>query len=545
MGHGEDAYSAGRELAALHPGLLATAWLGILRGVLSLGLALGFASCQGSAEQAPDMGSACLGIPPTGRCLDRQTLATCVVVTNGEPSLVQNTCAAGYTCVSAGDQSSCKLTSTCREGQTRCSSTSVQQLCQGGVFQDRTCLGGTECRTFPGLGGNCILPGSGVTAQGTLHYERRQPNASLSGYTAPAATAAAGVFIALVDGSEVLGSGFSNEQGQFTISGYRAPGAGGQVIYIPLAFFPDDGPAYGVAIPSDGATSTAPAMWSFSTSNLPAPQGGVIPVGTQIIRAENSGAMHIFSWLRTHLARAATVFGSAQTSSVAVLWKPGVDSFCLACFLNRTSGGTDVGGGLLPLHFDTTILLSGSDENPLQWSSSIINHELGHFVMGQYSRPPGEVGVHYLSAPESPGLAFSEGYATWDGQAALSAEQPTPNPIYFAVQQGTAFYIDLSSAMASSGMIPLPDPRGSIDQQIGEIAVASIAWDLWRNGGDIPVLSGIALPRVTSGLNRGYKTVDLVDFADALLCGGRVSAQQMNTSMSKYGFPWDNQPLCP
>lgn len=407
-------------------------------------------------------------------------------------------------------------------------------------------MAGTECRTFPGLGGSCILPGSEVTAQGTLHYERRQPNASLSGYTAPAATAAAGVFIVLVDGSEVLGSGFSDEQGQFSIRGYRAPGAGGQVIYLPLAFFPDDRPAYGVAIPNDGATSnTAPAMWSFSTSNLPVPQGGVISVGTQIIRAENSGAIHIFSWLRAHLTRAATVFGSAQKDSVVALWKPGIDSYCLSCFLNRTSGGTDVGGGLLPLHFDTTILLSGSGENPLQWSSSIINHEIGHFVMDQYSRPPNEGGIHYLSAPEPPGLAFSEGYATWDGQAALSAEQAAPNSIYFTVQQGTAFYIDLSSAMASTGIIPLPDPSGSIDQQIGEIAVASIAWDLWSHGGDAPVLSGIALPRITSGLNRGYKTVDLIDFADALLCAGRVSAQQMSSSMSKYRFPWDNQPLCP
>ena len=56
------------------------------------------------------------------------------------------------------------------------------------LLGDRTLPGGTECRTFPGLGGSCILPGSGVTAQGTLHYERRQPNASLSGYTAPTAT---------------------------------------------------------------------------------------------------------------------------------------------------------------------------------------------------------------------------------------------------------------------------------------------------------------------------------------------------------------------
>jgi len=490
--------------------------------------------------------SACMGVPMTGRCLDSQTVAACVVGTNGEGRLVTNPCGTGYACVTETDKAYCKLTAVCREGQSRCQSATTQQVCKGGTWQDSSCAAATQCRAFPGIGGSCVPTGLGITVQGSLRYERRQPNATLSGYTAPSATAAAGVFVEVVDGTEILGTGFTDSQGQFAIAAYRPPSISGQVVYIPIDFHPDDSPAYGVALAKDGDTiNTSPGMWSFATSNLPAPVKGFLNVGTQTVKADNSGAIQIFEWLRSHFARMTTQFGSAPAQSLAVLWKPGIDAFCLACFINRAGGGTNVGSGLLPLHFDTTILLSGSTMSPLHWSGSVVNHELGHFVLDEYSRPPGEGGIHYINAAESPGLAWSEGYATWDGQAALSAGQPAPNPIYFSVQQGTAFYVDISDAMSSAGMIPLPDPSGSIDQQVAEVVVASIAWDLWRSGNDTAVQTSITLPRMTGGLNRGYKTVDLVDFADALLCGQRLSATELSASMNKYRFPWDNQPICP
>ena len=72
MDMGRMLHSAGRGAGRLASWALATVLLGILRGS-EFGLALGFASCQGSAEQAPDMGSACWDLS-TGRCLDKTLL---------------------------------------------------------------------------------------------------------------------------------------------------------------------------------------------------------------------------------------------------------------------------------------------------------------------------------------------------------------------------------------------------------------------------------------------------------------------------------------
>jgi hypothetical protein len=516
-----------------------------------MGLALLFAAAAGGCSSDPpatvDMSMGpCNGVPMTGRCLDSTTVATCVAGSDDMPRLVQNSCGVGYTCVSEPTQAYCKLTATCREGQSRCTSSTTREVCDKSAWQSMTCPGAQQCSTFPGLGAACVLPGINVVVQGTLRFERRVPNSTLTGYTAPAAAPAPGVFVEVVDGSEVLGTGFTDSNGQFAVGAYRPPSATAKLVFVPIAFFPDDSPAYGVAIPKDKDTvNTSLGMWSFSSSNLPAAVGGVINTGTQTVTAEDSGAINIFTWMAAHFARVTTLFGRAPAQSVIALWTPNVDMFCLACFINRAGGGTYVGGGTLPLHFDNTILLSGTTGSPLQWSASVINHEIGHFIMHEYGQSPGEGGVHYLNMPEAPGLAWSEGYATWAGQAALSVGLATPNPRYFTRQQGTTFYIDISNVTSSAGMIPLPNPNGPIDQDIGEIAVAAIAWDLWRTAGDAAISTSLALPRVTSSLNRGYKTLDLVDFADAALCGGRATSAQVTSSMTKFRFPWDNNPLCP
>lgn len=489
----------------------------------------------------------CNGVPESGRCLDTTTVATCVVGADNMPRLVQNSCAVGYTCVSESAQAFCKLTSSCKEGQTRCTSSTTREVCSGGTWQSMTCPSAQQCNTFTGLGAACVLAGASVVVQGTLRFERRLPNANLTGYTAPSAVSAPGVFVEIVDGNEVLGTGFTDTNGQFAVGAYRTPSATAKLLFVPIAFFPDDSPAYGVAIATNGDTiSSSMGMWSFSSSNLPAATGGIINTGTQTVAAENSGALNIFTWMGVHWNRVTTLFGRAPAQSVVALWKPEVDMFCLACFINRAGGGTNVGSGAQTLHFENTILLSGTaTSSPLHWSASVINHEIGHFVMNEYGKSPGEGGVHYLNMPEAPGLAWSEGYATWAGQAALSVGLATPNSRYFTRQQGTSFFIDLSNAMSSAGMIPLPNPGGPIDQEIGEIAVAAIAWDLWRSAGDAPISTGIALPRVTGTMNRGYKTLDLVDFADAVVCGARATPAQVSASMTKFRFPWDNRPLCP
>ena len=209
---------------------------------------------------------------------------------------------------------------------------------------------------------------------------------------------------------------------------------GGQVIYIPLAFFPDDGRR--TAWPFQRRRHEhRPAMWSFSTSNLPAPQGGHPRGHLDHPRREQRRHAYL-SWLPTYLACAATVLAAGRRAAWPYCGSRESRQLCLACSSTARAAVRMWAAVCCRCIFDTTILPSGSDENPLQWSGSIINHEIGHFVMDQqYSWPPGEVGIHYLSAPESPGLAWSEGYA-WDGRRRCPLSSRLQNPIYFAVQQG-------------------------------------------------------------------------------------------------------------
>jgi hypothetical protein len=260
------------------------------------------------------------------------------------------------------------------------------------------------------------------------------------------------------------------------------------------------------------------------------------------VTGESGGALYIYEWAMFLTGRMERLFGKIPQQSLVFLWRPGVEMFCGACFLNRAFGGTNVGS----LHFDATIMLGGDSGSPSHWSPSVITHEYGHFAMSEYSKMPGEGGPHYVAQASKPGLAWSEAFATFLGQTSLSEGQPVPNPYYFDVQGGTAFWVDLSRAVWSMGAIELPNPAGPLSQNINENVVAAMMWDLWRIKGDGPMFRAVTLPRVVGMYNRGYPTVDFVDYADALSCARIATAAELQLSLrTKYRYPWDNSPLCP
>lgn len=512
--------------------------------LLFAGCLLGVSACDKDAETTtlPDMAAAggCGTVPTTGQCVDGKTVASCVTGQSGGPRVITTTCGTNYACVTEGADAYCKLMAECREGQSRCSGTTANQICQGGLWRTSTCTSGEQCRVFPGLGGVCAPTGTAVTVRGTLMYRYRPPRSDLSGLGPLAASEARGLLVAVQDAGEILGSTFTDTKGAYSVPLYRVPSASATLFVLPVGTAADNTPLVAVAVPVNGQTaSVAPSLWSYSLSGLPAPVAGVINLGTSTIdESAGSGAVHIFIQAEAELMRAAALYGRLPKETVVLLWKPNVDMFCGACFLNRSLGGTDIGTGAQPLHFDTTILLSGSNDSPLQWSQSVIHHEIGHYLMDQYGRSPGEGGTHFLDGLSVPGLAYSEGFATYSGQAGISVQQGQNNPIYFSVQQGTAFYLDISRAAFSLGELPLPDPGGPIDQDINENIVASILWDAAQKSSSTKVMQTLATPRLAGKLNRGYKTLDLVDFADALQCTGAVTAEQLSATMTKYQFPW-------
>jgi hypothetical protein len=252
--------------------------------------------------------------------------------------------------------------------------------------------------------------------------------------------------------------------------------------------------------------------------------------------------MRIFDWMLYGFELAPGLFGATPRRSLVALWSPTHVASCGACYRSIASGGTDVGTG--PYHFDTTIEMNGIPTDPSHWATSVINHEFGHYLMDQLSKTPGEGGTHYVADISKPGLAWSEGFATFSGQATLS-RAGSLDPLYFDVQKGTAFWVDISRAIYSKGYLRRPDPNGRIDQFLNENIVSGMLWDLWRTYGDTPVYRGMRTTRLLGPLNRGYSTVDLVDYADGLACDSLISSSGLtNTLRLNHLFPWDGLPLC-
>ena len=188
--------------------------------------------------------------------------------------------------------------------------------------------------------------------------------------------------------------------------------------------------------------------------------------------------------------------------------------------------------------------MSGTSASPAHWATSVINHEFGHYLMDQLSKSPSEGGSHYVAEVSKPGLAWSEGFATFSGQATLS-RAGTLDPLYFDVQNGTAFWVDISRAAYNRGSLPRPDPNGRLDQFLNENIVAGMLWDLWRTYGDTPVYRGMRTTRLLGSSNRGYSKVDLVDYVDGLACDGLISISGLTSILRlRHLFPWDGLPLC-
>lgn len=496
---------------------------------------------------ASQLGDGCRGVPIAGRCRDNKTVQACQVNQDGRSYVSTVSCGNNEVCINDGNSSYCKLTASCRDGLSRCFGSGTQ-VCQGGSWVTSNCITGTACQRFPGAGVRCVPAGSTFLVRGQLQYQFRTARSDYSGLDPTYySTDARNVFVVVADGSEALGTGFTGSDGSFSVPVYRAPGVNGVVLFIPILFWEDDTAALAVLQPTGGGDTDyhhAAALWSFSVANLPAPFAGQINVGNRIVQGESAGALFIFDWAQFAFQRAQSLFGSWPQASLGWLWSPGIDMNCGACFRNRSFAGTDVGTS--SIHFDTTIELSGTANNPSHWSISVINHEFGHYIMDQYSKSPHEGGAHSVSQLSTPGLAWSEGWATLSGQTAISNAAGTPRPIYFDVNNGTSFWVDISQRLVSGKGLPGPNPYGPLDQKLNEFVVSGMVWGLWSEAGDRPIFSGLSSRRITGGLNRGYPTVDLLDYADALACGGLVSAFTLDTKLRvNDGFPWDGRPVCP
>jgi hypothetical protein len=198
-----------------------------------------------------------------------------------------------------------------------------------------------------------------------------------------------------------------------------------------------------------------------------------------------------------------------------------------------------------------TIRLAGELADPDVYDDWTIAHEYGHFVMqvlGTSGLPGGD---HQLDQRAEPGLAWSEGWATW-----------------FATQvlQGST-YIDLTAGSASTvydietlpSVVPLGNEGRKLEGNVGEAVISAvlldIADDLDEPKDTISLRDQSAwyvfrYPMRSGKTDRGASGADLVDFLDMWICAdlGDVGASDTEglrgNALGLHDLAYDFTPDC-
>ena len=505
----------------------------------------------------------CPGVPPTGACVSETTLHLCLVPDDefSDAFVREETCPDGWKCVTDRSGARCENQATCIEGDSRCFGTQTLETCDAGQWVASACGGEGSCQAGPGLQAQCVQMASGGTTyplSGVFQYEYRSANSDMTGVGDIKVRSAYYMMIAAWTGDEYVGAALTDAEGKFTIELSKPATADTIVFAFPMSFNYDTGqPLNAIALPpepdpQDGKTS--PQYWSYAYPGAIAE--GTTELGEWIAReSEGSGAIHIFQWLEYGFYRMHTMYPDVAQKSAITWWKPGVKFDCGACFWSAGGFRVELGTGDYD-YYDTRFQFSGADEGPKHWMASSVGHEFGHYVMYNYSVTPGEGGSHSSSQANRPGLAYSEGWATFFGQRNMS-EGDALEPVYFSVgASGTYWFWDLDKSAEPGSRIPKADPTGPIDQYISEGVVTYMLWHMWapqgdhppyKALGDAPIFGALVSERVTNDAHdRGYSTVDYVDFADALLCADAGHRDAVLETAEPIGYPYhDADKLCP
>jgi hypothetical protein len=575
-------------------------------------------SSAGTAGAAGgDPNDPCVGVPTEGIC-QGNSVTLCEQPPPGStgqlPRLVTNDCGAQYTCKTDAKGAYCDLNTACLPGESRCSvdGTSVETCkTDGSAYEAVACGAGSACTALPSKPASCeAQPQAGGTAEtlkGCISFERK--GMDTSGPTALSVEPAVLQFVAIYNGANYIGSAITGASDGCFEAELTEPATETTTVYVFAMDFDAEGTKPLVAVahypgdsPTGGLPKTSTEYWNWSNQQEGCGEGikaavqlnkdgaGKHVLGTVdhdgdpdgrpdmlIPEVCGSGAVRIFQWVRFGMVRLAkdhlglegfiatdgknrdiaTATENLPQDSIAVYWEKGKDVACGACFSNKGNGPfhIDPEGDLDDL-YDTGIYISGTEGNPTQWSYSVLSHELGHWVMANYSRTPGEGGVHYVGQASAPGLAYSEGWATAFGQWNASFAGNW-DPTYIDTQDGTTFFVDIEKANWTNGALQTPSASGGIDQKINENIVASMIFKLNADGSavDAPISGGQGLgpdalfksfisPRVAGTANRGYAKVDLIDFFDGGRCTEAFPDAAISAVSSAVTFPWDSKPQC-
>lgn len=404
----------------------------------------------------------------------------------------------------------------------------------------------------------------GVCAVGRIVRDHRAVNAARDGLGPVEVVPVGGIEVVVRDDGGVLGRATTAADGAFEVALEAAPRAGIELGFS--AVIQDDEGAITVAVldgegvplpPGPGVEVRARRLWAWVAR--PVTPGGLDFGLVRVTEAMGAGALALIEQVAAPLHAAREAFGAAGVSgpatSLAILWSPTRTPACLACYLPTGWGPVVLEGEALT--FARGIFLSGTGGTPHHFTPSTVAHELGHWVMDAYSRFPDTGGAHGWEERVAPPLAWSEGFATFFGQWALSRSGAIESR-YFTMQSNTAYWVDIEAIGAGAAeddaslpfVFPRPSAGGGLAQPLSEAIVAAILWDLWDDDEVEPevvtigdqALVAIAHERMIGELDRGAPEPDLVDYLDALVCEGEDAAA---LEPALFGFPWEGEALCP
>ena len=516
----------------------------------------------------------CGAVPVEGECIGTTGIRSCFVHEEAglDPEIVEVQCQATEACEIVNGTATCKLQGDCYPGSSQCKDSTTLQTCNNGAWVETACGGGSQCLSQPGAGAECaaFAPGSGIFLGGHLEYEFRRPASDLSDFSSTLSQEpAVDFFVTVYDNGQLIGLGLTSpggnglNPGDWQIELDSQPTDQTFVYFWPMLFDNNGQPrmAMAHAQSTDPLAQSSDTYWSWGFGPVCPTAGpcGVTDMGPQLIdEASGSGAAHISQWVDSGIFRLADLVPRIQPLTVAVFWEPNNAFTCGNCFVPPVGGGADVlydPSANLSDHYQSSINMSGTDGSPSHWAKSVINHEFGHWVTSSYSKSPGEGGQHFVNQASIPGLAFSEGWATFTGQSQISNSPDDPDPIYFTKQKGTVFWVNVGDGSWSGGDLELPDPNGPLDQNINENIVTAMLWSLWSSNagaslapqglGDGPLFQTLPSQRLVGGMNRGYFRLDLVDYFDAMKCEGLASGANIGAASDSVGYPYDNAEICP
>ncbi|MEZ4392278.1 MAG: hypothetical protein R3A48_14405 [Polyangiales bacterium] len=377
---------------------------------------------------------------------------------------------------------------------------------------------------------------------GTVVYQRRVPNAQRSDWVNGDDAPAPGFAVYSFRGDQMIDATVTSveamREGTYSLRVAAAPTPQDRVVVAALQRDARGVITYALANPALPSGTYAPhsgadasRVWSWTWPVDAIPSDGTL----RIRQAQSSGAAVTFEHLGRAVRAAEARYGRRGYSLLA--WQgDDVSWTCGACF--SVTPTQRFGQG-----FSSQISMFGDNADGGYWSPSTISHEAGHWVMASYGVSPREGGTHYLNTPESPGLAWSEGWATWHGAALQN------DPLILSRRNGFMFWFDLAARRLSSNRAwARPSATGPLTQPIAENEVSAILWAL-APAPRTAVHAALSSPRMTrSPFLRGYRNPQgtnvpyLADFLDALRCGG-LPASAITPAVGPY--PYDPaRPLC-